>query len=381
MEATQGIKVLHIGDVFLDCPFSVMAAQDSTARRRETRETFLRTMRYIQEEDIRVLLVTGNLTDNTYITLDTLEFLRGAFSAIPNCRVFITPGNHDYIGEGSIYSLAKLPANVHVFDKETPTRITIEDMKLAVIGWAYCDKQYRASPMSEGKAEPYFDGVTLVAGYGVIDGYEGQSPLSIGGIGAFGGDYTALSGGSLFDGFHRVDKTTYAYSGALEHSTYEEPGYGGANLVTVIPGRLGGDAQVETARVDLGCRQYACETFDISGITVSSDVVSRVAAAVTEHGWKNDTALKLVFVGQVPVEFSLPPLTKDMFGLYALDVDNRTLPAMDSSRVARDMTVRGEVCRTFLPNLKNGTDEEKHLAAQALRVGIAALENRDFEHI
>ncbi len=381
MDGIQQVKLLHMGDVFLDCPFSVMAAQDSAARRRETRETFMNAIRFIKEEGVNVLLITGNLTDNTYITLDTLEFIRRAFDTIPECRIFITPGSHDYLGENSIYNLAKLPKNVHVFRSETPARVDVEEMRLAVVGWAYTDKEYKSSPMADNKVEPYFEGTVLVAGFATVDGVSGQAPLTIGEIGEFGGDYTALSGGCLFDGFHRVDKTTYAYSGALENSSYEEPGFGGANLVVVNPGRLGGASQVETSRIDLGCRRYASENFDISDVTGQSDVMSRVSSTIEQNGWGDETALKIIFTGRVPVGFVLPTMTKDLFGLYALDIDDRTVPAFDESRVARDMTVRGEVCRTLIPTMKGGAEEDKHAAAQALRVGIAALENRDIEKI
>ncbi len=383
MESTveTQVKLLHMGDVFLDCPFSVMAAQDSAARRQETRETFLRAIRYIKEEGIGVLLITGNLIDNSYATLGTIEFLRAAFNEIPNTRVFIMPGSHDYICENSIYTLGKFPANVHVFKTMTPERVDVEAARYAVIGWAYCDRTYAESPMAEYRVEPYFDGVTLVGGYAVMDGEAGDAPITIGAVGDFGGDFTALSGGVLFDGFHRVNTATYAYSGALENSCYEEPGFGGANLVTVTPGRLGTAATLETARVDFGCRRYVAETFDISDMTVPGEVSEKIAAMVAEREYGRETALKVVLTGRVPVAFVLPIMTKEQFGLYAFDLDDRTMPLFDESRVARDMTVRGEVCRTLIPGMKNGSEEDCHTAATALRIGIAALENRDIDRV
>ncbi len=375
------IKLLHLGDVFLDCPFSVMTAQDSAARRRETRETFLRAVKYVQEQDIDVLLITGNLVDNIYATLETVELLRSAFASIPACRVFITPGAHDAIGENSIYTLGKLPENVHVFDAVTPTRVVADEKKLAVIGWAFTDATYPMSPLADGKAEPYFDGVTLVCGYATLDGDAGQAPVTMTQIGEFGGDYTALSGGNLFDGFHRVNSATFAYSGALEHSCYEEPGFGGANFVSITPGRLGTAARLETARIDFGCRRYAAEEFDISDVTSQNEVLNRITAVIGERGYGRETALKVVLTGRVPVGFSVPAMTNEHFGLYAFDLDDRTIPAFDDSRVARDMTVRGELCRTLIPSMRSGNEEERQVAATALRIGIAALENRDIDKI
>ena len=55
-----------------------------------------------------------------------------------------------------------------------------------------------------------------------------------------------------------------------------------------------------------------------------------------------------------------------------------TLPLMDGGALAEDMTVRGELYRTLLPMMQNGSPEERRTAASALRIGLRALDGRPF---
>ena len=375
---TAPVKVLHMGDVFLDCPFSAMTAEQSAARRREARGTFLRTVKYAQEQELDLVLISGNLLDNRYATLETLEMLRAAFSSAPAVRFVICPGSHDPLTPDSIYTLGRLPENVTVVRTEAPSRYDFPEVGFSVTAWAFCDKTYPKAPLADGKAEPLAGCVSLVAGCAAEGAEEGLAPVSINQIGEFGGDYTALSGGSLFDGFHRVAQTTYAYSGALENSCYEEPGFGGANLLTLYPSPTGGAARVECARVDLGCRRYAIEEFDITGIDNPNEVLNRITAVISERGYGKETALRVILTGKTPIGFAVPrTMTNESFGVYVFDLVDRTLPAFDDSRVARDMTVRGEVCRTLIPQMRGGDEEEAQNAARALRIALGALDGRD----
>ena len=377
MGEKTAIKVLHLGDIFLDCPFSAMTAEESAVRRRETRETLTRAVKYAVDEEVDLVLISGNLTDHHYATFETMELLCRLFRAALACRFFIAPGPHDPMTENCLYRLADLPANVTVFDGACPSPVSLPDLGVTVYGWAFERDTYASSPLACDREEPETPGVTLVMGYAGVGDTTGNAPLSLNEIGDFGGDYLALSGGRLFDGFHRVGTVTYAYSGALEHASYEEPGFGGGNLVTLTP--VPGDrTRVECARVNFGCRRYAMEEFDITGVTNPNEVLNRITAVIKERGYGRETALKVLLTGRVPFGFAIPrTMTGENFGLASFDLDDRTLPSFDDSRVARDMTVRGELCRTLIPAMRAGTDEEQHAAAYALKLGLGALDGRD----
>ena len=64
-------------------------------------------------------------------------------------------------------------------------------------------------------------------------------------------------------------------------------------------------------------------------------------------------------------------------GLYELELLDRTTPTFDAAYLEKDMTVRGELYRSLLPRLTEGSPEERATAARALRMGLAALSGDD----
>lgn len=366
------VKMLHFGDAFLDCPFLGLAPDKSKERRQETRNTFVRAIRYAHEQGIDLVLITGNLVDHSYATLDTMKLLAEAFALAPNCQFVVCPGPHDPMVEGSIYKMGTFPQNVTFFDSTAPQVKRFENLGVSVVGWAYTDTVYAGFPLDATMPQTQMGDMVIVAGYAKEGG-------SITQIGNFGGDYAALSGGNLFDGFHRVNTTTYAFSGALEHSSFDEPGFGGANLVTL--NQVGDVVRCETARVDLGARRYVMEQFDVTGMSGPGEVVTKISSFVEERGYGSETALRVNLVGYTPIGFSIPKsINAETFGVYVFEIDDRTLPAFDESTVARDMTVRGEVLRTLIPKMRMGTEEERQRAAQAMKIALAALGGKDISN-
>ena len=65
------------------------------------------------------------------------------------------------------------------------------------------------------------------------------------------------------------------------------------------------------------------------------------------------------------------------FGLFSLDIRDKTSPTYDSSRFMTDMTVRGAFYRVLAPMLEGEDEEQRQIAADALRVGFAALDGSD----
>ena len=89
------IRILHMGDVHLDSPFSALGVDESESRRRELRGTFTSILYLAKEKNIDLVLISGDLFDDGYATGETVELLCSQFAALPDCRFVIAPGNHD----------------------------------------------------------------------------------------------------------------------------------------------------------------------------------------------------------------------------------------------------------------------------------------------
>ena len=130
----SGVRILHVGNVFLDRPIRRVRKEASEDRRGQLRESFCRLMQAVEEKKIQLVLFSGNLVDNAFATNDTVEFLMREFGAHERCHFVIAPGSSDYYFEKSIYRSGRFPRNVHIFTEEILSRFDFDDIGVTVYG-------------------------------------------------------------------------------------------------------------------------------------------------------------------------------------------------------------------------------------------------------
>lgn len=113
----RAMKLVLFGDMHLDAKFRWLGgdAAAARARRQAIRDAFIRITRLAVDERADALLCSGDLFEQDRVSPDTGEFLRRAFAELSPMRVFIAPGNHDYLAPGSIYRSLIWSDNVHIF--------------------------------------------------------------------------------------------------------------------------------------------------------------------------------------------------------------------------------------------------------------------------
>ena len=375
------VRILHTGDIHLDSPFSRLRPEKSEARRREMRATFTRLMQTVREKKVDLVLIAGDLFDSEYVTSATVSLLAGEMAACADCRFFISPGNHDpYVG-GGLYALGRLPKNVTVFSSEELVAVPVPACNATVYGWAFTSARHEGAPLS-GKQAARDGSLQLVCGHAEV-----SVPLSkyaevpVSDIAAFGAHYAAFA--------HRHIPTPvtdagggalYAYCGCMEGRSFDEPGIGGAYLVTATPD--GEDWRIETERVPLAKSRYEVLSLDLTGVDSEAEIADRISAAVAENGYGEDTFLRVIFTGATPPDFAVPAVAEgSALGLFDLELVDRTTPTFDAAFLEKDMTVRGELYRSLLPRLTSGSPEERAIAARALRIGLSALAGNDITNL
>ena len=140
-------RILHIGDIHLDSPFSLFDVEKSQARRRELRGTFSSIMMYAKMKKADLVIIAGDLFDSEFVTRETMSLIVSQFASLPSCRFVITPGNHDPATAKSAYLKTKFPENVYVFNSESVERIAFDDIGVDVYGFAYTEEKYEQDPL------------------------------------------------------------------------------------------------------------------------------------------------------------------------------------------------------------------------------------------
>lgn len=380
-EKTQAtiLKFLHCGDIHLDTPFTGLSPEKSDERRVGLRESFRKMMDYVRGAGINYVLISGDLFESQCATNSTAELLISEFRSSTDTKFIIAPGKNDAYENNLIYSTGRLPENCYIFKSDKIDRFDFNDDKVVIYGWGFVGEEITSSPLYDRRVGDSTM-INIVCGYADLDGPVGSTlcPVSTADLKKFGADYYAF--GSRHEGgdFVSLGSSMYGYSGALESTGFDEPGIGGAKLITVK--YRDGEMSMDAKNLTFGKIVFKKETIDITGVDSGSEVVSRVSSLISEKKYGPETALYIEFTGNIDPRFIIPRnLGSDAFDLYSFEIKDKTLPLYNTESFKRDMSIKGELFRQLLPMLQSADEDERLLAARAFREGLAALENREID--
>ena len=371
------LKFLHCGDIHLDIPFVGLTADKSEERRRVLRSSFMRLMQYVRDMNVNVVLISGDLFNTDYATNITAEVLIREFKNCQDTHFIIAPGKHDHYNGNPIYESGRLPANCHVFSSDKLSRFDFEEHNVTVYGWAFMDSELRENPLLDRQVDDS-SRVNIVCAYADLDGAVDSTicPISTADIKRFGADYYALGSRHEASKFSSAGGSKYAYCGSLESIGFDEPGIGGATLLSVAYSE--GELSIEHKKVSFGHVRFETEELDITGVDSNNEVISRISKMISEKKYDNETALRIRLTGYIDPRYTVPVnMESDAFGLYFFDMEDRTLPLYGTEKMKRDMSVKGEIFRSFYPYLTCDDEDKRLLAAKAFRIALAALEGRE----
>lgn len=368
------LKILHCGDVHLDSPFSSLTPAGSEQKRRLLRDTFTDMMTYAAEQKMDMVLIAGDLFDSGYVYRDTLALLRSRFAALP-CPVLIAPGNHDPYTPDSLYAQAAFPENVHVFSEERPTLIDFPALGVDVTGYAFTRDRYEGNPLAGLPTLPR-DRIHLLLAHTELDApLSRYAPIPRAALEHSGFAYAALGHVHTNTDALRAGTAVYAYCGMAEGRSFDEPGFGGANIVTIE--RQNDGLRVRVDRKVFSHHRYVTETLNVDGARCDDDVLLRLHTLIATRGYGAETALRVRLCGTVALAYTpdTARLTEAARGpLDCLNVLDFTSPLLDSDYLARDKSVRGEVYRILYNQLNSENEAERKKASLALQYALAALD-------
>jgi len=130
------MKFVHIADTHFDTPFTNLSSRNNFGkiRRLEQREIFKKIIRYIQENKIPYLFISGDFYEHEYIKQSTIEYINHLFQEIPQTQIFITPGNHDPYLKNSMYYNFEWNDNVKIFTSKIE-KVTTPDVDIYGMGF------------------------------------------------------------------------------------------------------------------------------------------------------------------------------------------------------------------------------------------------------
>ncbi len=371
------LRILHVGNVFLDRPIARLRDGVAEHRREDLRDAFSRVLKTAEEAEASLVLFTGNLLDSAYLTNDTVEFLTRELALFGDMQFIIAPGPADAFTDTSIYRSGRFPPNVHIISEEVLSEIDLPSLGVTVYGWAFLSDTHRFSPMKH-KHVRRDDRLNILMGFCECDKEDSAlCPVATEDIAAFGAHYAALSDHGDFEGFFRAGSCVTATSGRMECTSFADRRAGGVNLISAKP-HEDGAWQIFAKRLPAGEYLYAETVLDVSHLVSEEEAAEWLLSLIREEGYHEKTALRVHLRGSVTPEASFGTLSaRADYGVYSLEIADETVPTDGTEYLLREMSARGELYRHLFPAMTEGTPESRARAARAFRIGYAALMGKD----
>lgn len=369
------VKILHCADLHFDTPFYGLSLIQAEKRREDLRETFGRIIERVKQEEIAILLMSGDLFDNANVMKTTIEYMIKKFNEIPDTKIFIAPGNHDFYSAKSYYALVSWPSHVHIF-KNKLEKVDVPEHDTCVYGIGFSQSHERNSLVQRFRVENQ-DKINLMVIHGEVVG-KGQAtdyhPIELQFIEDSGLDYIALGHRHTYSGINKNGKTYWAYSGNPEGRGFDELGTKG-----VILGEAGKD-YCSLDFKELCKRKYYEEKVDITGALTYEEITDKILRGIQDRD-KHKNYYKIILRGELSSEFSphmavLEEKLAEQF--YFLKLIDETKLQIDFNRLQSDFSLKGIFVRKIKERLEQAENQKEiQQLERALKMGMSLLEDKE----
>lgn len=361
------LKIIHAADLHLDSTFGALSAEKARERRREGRFLVERLTELARRERVDALLLSGDLFDGREVYPETLECLRESFAAL-EAKVFIAPGNHDPYRGGGAYERVKWSDNVYIFRSEAIEAVEWAEKNAVIYGAAFTAGERNDRPLANFTAPQDGRLHVMVLHGDMSGGGSAYGAIHRDEIAASGLDYLALGHIHQRIDPRKAEKTYWAYPGCPEGRGFDELGEKG-----VLMGEIG-KGSVELCFVPLARRRYEILAVDVT----DRDAEEAVRQALPPSAIMDIIRVRLV--GETDEKgLNLYRLQERLAGLcYALELRDETTVRIDLAETAGEDTLRGLFLRRMREKISAAeTEEERKIAEDAMRMGLAALSGRE----
>ncbi len=345
------MKLIHCADVHLGAKLSSFPKELAESRKTEVRNTFRRMVQFAKDNEVRVILLVGDVFDREKPYKKDTDFFYDVVRSYPEIDFLYLRGNHDETGEE-----IRLP-NLKTFDKEWHTYeydgLTVSGIELAKEN---AHSYYSTLSLNKNKRN-------IVMLHGQIGGEINLVKLRDKNI-----DYLALGHIHEFHEGKVDDRGRYAYSGCLEGRGFDETGAKGFVLLDTERGLL-------PQFYPFSKRNIVKVELDVTGLSEGHAMAKR---AKEQIAFNREDIYRIELVGEVEADVGEFALDVHAYlegkGAF-LSVKDCTKKKIDYAAYEGDCSLKGEFVRTVCLSPEY-TEEER---AQIIAYGLKALAGREVD--
>lgn len=357
-------SILLFSDSLLDRPYPWAPPELAAERREAARQAITDIVGIARRERVDAIACAGGLFHGPTVMPATVNWLATAFRSA-GMPVLVAPGDDDWFGAPSGYSIARWPENVTVFSEDHLIAVEVGS-GVTVWGGAHT-RAHRYESFLLRRSAGLGDGIQLALFHGAETGGLGREPNDETTCAEFTEDAVTAAGFDHalvghFRGHHLGDYHTYP-GAPIAH----DPGGGcecGVVLVYVEQGEI--SRQFEA----LESPPVLAVEVDLTGAKTSRGVSQRLTRALKDEG----TVGRLAVRGTLPLDAVPDPaeLTKAIDSIDASVVEWQVACAYDVEVLADEPTVQGQFVRDVLAAPLSDEQRDRVLA-----LGLRALAGHD----
>ena len=345
------MKFIHTADVHLDSPFATLANNEIFAqeRRLEQRKVLKEMVEYIKENNIPYFFIAGDLYEQDYIKISTIEYVNQLFKEIPNTKIFITPGNHDPYIKNSFYKQFKWNENVHIY------------------GYGFNDF-YMANKCEQIHVKNK-EKVNILITHGSLDSGKEENkeynPLTTKELRNLGFDYVAL-GHIHKPSYNDYEGQYIVYPGSPISLGFDELG---------DRGFIEGELNEKTKKLNLKFIKTSAKTFeeymlDISEISSEDGLIEEINASKFD----DNKYYKIILTGKRQFDIDENKILEMVNIKNIIRIRNHTQVKYDINDVSSQASLKGLFAKRILEKINNTEDEqEKSQLLNAFEIGMDVL--------
>jgi len=360
------IRILHAADLHLDSPFEGLPAGKAAIRRQEQRTLLAALADLAAEEQVDLVLLSGDLLDSANTYYETGDELVRSLQNI-DAPVFIAPGNHDYYSAKSPYARLKLPENVHIFTESAVHYVALPRLGVRVYGAAFTEDH--SGPLLHGFHAERREGVlNILCMHGEVGVRNSvYNPISEEDLAQSGMDYVALGHIHKACGLQKAGSVWYSWPGCPEGRGFDETG---EKTVSIV--------ELSSTECTLRTRVISTHRYEIMKVDVTgADPLLAIHTQLPDDTVRD--VYRIILTGEIEDTPDLRRLYGNLAEMFF------ELQLRDETRLRRSVwdsagedTLRG----LFLARLKARFDaaaeeSDKIRIEQAARWGLAAMDNAE----
>ena len=353
------MKFVHVADMHFDTTFDSLKGTLGEKRRLEQREVFNKMIEYIKNNDIKFLLISGDLYEQKYIRESTIEYINNKFKEIIDTKIFISPGNHDPFLKNSYYNNYNWSENVKIFNNKLE-KVSLEDVD--IYGYGFNDFYCRADELQNFEIENK-DKLNILVIHGTLDGSVSMdnqyNPMQSAMLKSKGFDYIAL--GHIHKN-NINENTNIIYPGSMISMGFDELGEHGM----VVGDIKKNDLKLEFLKLDP--KEFVEYELDITDVNSKENLIEILNNLYIPE----NNLYKIILNGTRNFEINLQEIMGLLENNKILKIKKFTKLKFNLEEISNVISLRGFFVKNLLEKQKSGEYVDKEVE-KALEIGLEIL--------